>query len=486
MNGGYGGPGAAAGEIRRRQCQRRGLLASNFHLDGGAHGKRRASSLCTRRADHLGRRSCRPTPISTTDRRRKQPARGRRPAVGENRPFQPRGRVHISSNIWHGPGSARGCQPGFIGSGHVGDVRLRGWTSFDVRPARASRAPSSRLIGRRPTTAIGKATLAYDGRSHRARVRVTHIRRFKRMASRSPARPRPTARSRSGSTSISRSIRATASPCRASRWPRPGCVHALVYRDLNDNGVHDPGEPLEKGALVTTGTRRPSARPMRTASSPSAGSPLTRRSPSASTRPASPIRCSSRRRRFRSSCRGRAFRPRSRSAWSAAAISKARSSRAAGSASKASTSSWSTRPARSSAPRAPISTASSCSSGCLRQLHAAVSPRPSAAAAKIGPISITVEVTADKRSSGWIDPGAPGQHRVRRSAVDALSASCARALQPSDGPDVAALMVRSRRLELPRPFGHSDLNAARLPVPPRPHVMKWPAGRPPPLARRGL
>ena len=27
-------------------------------------------------------------------------------------------------------------------------------------------------------------------------------------------------------------------------------------------------------------------------------------------------------------------------------------------------------------------------------------------------------------------------------------------------------------LELPRPFGHSDLNAARLPVPPRPHVMK--------------
>ena len=30
-------------------------------------------------------------------------------------------------------------------------------------------------------------------------------------------------------------------------------------------------------------------------------------------------------------------------------------------------------------------------------------------------------------------------------------------------------VVRSRRLELPRPFGHSDLNAARLPIPPRPH-----------------
>ncbi len=31
-------------------------------------------------------------------------------------------------------------------------------------------------------------------------------------------------------------------------------------------------------------------------------------------------------------------------------------------------------------------------------------------------------------------------------------------------------MVRSRRLELPRPFGHNDLNVARLPVPPRPHI----------------
>src|SRR5271165_3896430 len=30
-------------------------------------------------------------------------------------------------------------------------------------------------------------------------------------------------------------------------------------------------------------------------------------------------------------------------------------------------------------------------------------------------------------------------------------------------------LVRSRRLELPRSFPHSDLNAARLPIPPRPH-----------------
>ena len=33
-------------------------------------------------------------------------------------------------------------------------------------------------------------------------------------------------------------------------------------------------------------------------------------------------------------------------------------------------------------------------------------------------------------------------------------------------------MVRSRRLELPRHFCHSDLNAARLPIPPRPQFVQ--------------
>jgi hypothetical protein len=35
-----------------------------------------------------------------------------------------------------------------------------------------------------------------------------------------------------------------------------GEVRALVYRDLNDNGVRDPGEPMQKDAVVTTGTQQ--------------------------------------------------------------------------------------------------------------------------------------------------------------------------------------------------------------------------------------
>ena len=43
-------------------------------------------------------------------------------------------------------------------------------------------------------------------------------------------------------------------PAAHARVERAGEVHAVVYRDLNDNGVRDPSEPFEKGALVTTGT----------------------------------------------------------------------------------------------------------------------------------------------------------------------------------------------------------------------------------------
>jgi hypothetical protein len=44
---------------------------------------------------------------------------------------------------------------------------------------------------------------------------------------------------------------------RMSRQPlaSAGAINARVYRDLNDNGVHDLSEPYEKGALITTGTR---------------------------------------------------------------------------------------------------------------------------------------------------------------------------------------------------------------------------------------
>ena len=54
-----------------------------------------------------------------------------------------------------------------------------------------------------------------------------------------------------------------------------------------------------------------------------------------------------------------------------------------------------------------------------------------------------------------------------------LASSLGTHLHKSQGPPhlrwALEKMVRSRRLELPRVLPHSDLNAARLPIPPRPH-----------------
>ena len=144
-----------------------------------------------------------------------------------------------------------------------------------------------------------------------------------------------------------------------------------------------------------------------------------RRSRSGSTRPASPTRCWCRRRRCRSSCRGRAFRPRSRSAWSAAAISKARSSRAAGWASKGSTSSWSMRPARSSPPRAPTSTASSCSSASPTAITRVRVAEDVRGRGQVAHRSRASRSTVTRRQVGrpaGLDPGDPPACPVRRVA----------------------------------------------------------------------
>ena len=151
-------------------------------------------------------------------------------------------------------------------------------------------------------------------------------------------------------------------------------------------------------------------------------------------------------------------------------------SRAAGSASKASISSWST-------PRGKVAgTARTDFDGFFLFERVAYGPytradcqgfcgRRRRSSADLG---LRFEVSADKagrpprRHSGEPLPVLASSPQRRRSL--AISTLSARSGSLPDWLDF--VLVRSRRLELPRPFGHSDLNAARLPVPPRPHVMK--------------
>jgi len=144
----------------------------------------------------------------------------------------------------------------FIGSGHVGDIRIRGETSFDLSPAARFRVAELTAYWSASENADWEGTLAYDGDQHRARTGVTYVRRFRTMAVALTGEA-----ATDGSLAFGVNLNFSLDPAHGlalSRRPmaQAGIVHALVYRDLNDNGIRDPSEPVEKGAVITTGTRQ--------------------------------------------------------------------------------------------------------------------------------------------------------------------------------------------------------------------------------------
>ncbi|MFL6734625.1 MAG: hypothetical protein ACJ8EY_08010, partial [Sphingomicrobium sp.] len=92
--------------------------------------------------------------------------------------------------------------------------------------------------------------------AHRGRVRLSHVRRIDTMGIALTGEA-----ATDGSVAVGINLNFSLDPTHGlslSRRPlaQAGAVRAFVYRDLNDNGVHDSAEPVEKGALVTTGTRQ--------------------------------------------------------------------------------------------------------------------------------------------------------------------------------------------------------------------------------------
>jgi len=142
-----------------------------------------------------------------------------------------------------------------IGAGRVGQVRLRGSTSFDIAPRARFRTAELSAYWSASDNVDWEGGLTYDAAAHRGRARITHIRRLNSMAIAVTGEA-----ATDGSLALGLNLNFSLDPgggMRLSRQPlaAAGAVNALVYRDLNDNGVRDPAEPLEKGALVTTGRR---------------------------------------------------------------------------------------------------------------------------------------------------------------------------------------------------------------------------------------
>jgi hypothetical protein len=155
-----------------------------------------------------------------------------------------------------GPAPPGELKLSLIGSGRIGQVRLRGATEFNVSPS--ARLKTAELSAYWTATEHGdwETDLFYDGLVHRARARITHILRLDSFALALSGEA-----ATNGDFAVGFNLNFSLDPRHGitlSRRPlaEGGMVHATVFRDLNDNGVLDQGEPLEKGALITTGTRQ--------------------------------------------------------------------------------------------------------------------------------------------------------------------------------------------------------------------------------------
>jgi hypothetical protein len=155
----------------------------------------------------------------------------------------------------NGPAPPPSVIAGLIGTGRIGPVRVRGSADFEISPE--SRFRSAELTGywSASDTTDWEGALAYDGPQKRARARISHIRRFDAFALAVTGEA-----ASDGSVALGFNLNFSLDASRGlsfSRQPLAGAgsVRAKVYRDLNDNGIADPGEPLEKGAIVIAGQR---------------------------------------------------------------------------------------------------------------------------------------------------------------------------------------------------------------------------------------
>ena len=134
-----------------------------------------------------------------------------------------------------------------MGSGRIGDVRFRGVTSSTyARGAPANRRARGLLVAERECRS-GCGDLAYETTAHRARARLSYVRRLSSIAVALTGEA-----ASDGSVAFGVNLNFSLDPAhRFSLSRRPlaqaGEIHAVVYRDLNDNGVRDRGRADREG-----------------------------------------------------------------------------------------------------------------------------------------------------------------------------------------------------------------------------------------------
>ncbi len=257
-NGGTAVRAQLLGRIGPLNVNAEALVANDFHLNGGALEDLRDYSLSLDAPVKLGK-TVLPAhaDVHLTDRNgtRQLDAAARLSANIER--FNLATALHYRKQLPDsGPPSPGETTLDLIGSGHVGDVRLRGTTSFYVSPGARLQSAELEAYWSASENVDLEGDLVYESTSHRARARVSYIRRLSSLAVALTGEA-----ASDGSLAFGINLNFSLDPrhgIAVSRRPlaQAGEVHALVYRDLNDNGARDPSEPAETGALVTTGSQQ--------------------------------------------------------------------------------------------------------------------------------------------------------------------------------------------------------------------------------------
>lgn len=171
-------------------------------------------------------------------------------------------RFNLASNLRYrrhymssGPSPPGEMELELIGTGRIGDVRLRGSTSLELAPEARLRSAELSAYWSASDKVDWEGAVAIEPGARRGRARVNHVRRFDSMAVAFTGEV-----ATDGSVAAGINLNFSLDPASGFKMSRhllagAGVIQARVYRDLNDNGVRDPGEPLEQGALVTTGMR---------------------------------------------------------------------------------------------------------------------------------------------------------------------------------------------------------------------------------------
>ena len=145
---------------------------------------------------------------------------------------------------------------GLIASGRVGAVRIRGSSLWQISPHARFKTAELSAYWSASEKADFEGAIAYDAQNHVARARLTHIRRFETIAVALTGEA-----ASDGSVAVGFNLNFSLDSSHRGlslsrqQLATTGAVRATVYRDLNDNGRRDLGEPSEKGALITTGSR---------------------------------------------------------------------------------------------------------------------------------------------------------------------------------------------------------------------------------------